>query len=50
MIAASFGAFLLLFVVVEVLSTLKNRHTNADYLHTQEAKNIFLRAKGISWV
>ncbi|MCY4644822.1 MAG: sodium/proline symporter [Bacteriovoracales bacterium] len=32
MIVASFSAFILLFVAVGVLSTLKNRHTSADYL------------------
>ena len=32
MIVASFGGFLALFVIIGILSTLKNRHTNADYL------------------
>ncbi|MEJ2682175.1 MAG: sodium/proline symporter [Gammaproteobacteria bacterium] len=32
MIVASFGAFLLLFVIIGILSTLKNRHTSVDYL------------------
>lgn len=32
MIIASFSAFLLLFVVIGILSTLKNQHTSADYL------------------
>lgn len=32
MIIASFGAFLLLFVIIGILSTLKNRHTSVDYL------------------
>ena len=32
MIIASFGGFLLLFVIIGILSTLKNRHTNEDYL------------------
>ena len=32
MIIISFGFFLLSFVVIGVLSTLKNRHTNIDYL------------------
>lgn len=32
MIIASFSIFLFLFVVIGVLSTIKNRHTNVDYL------------------
>ena len=32
MIIASFSAFLLLFVIIGMLSTLKNQHTNDDYL------------------
>lgn len=32
MIIASFGAFLLLFVIIGILSTIKNRHTSVDYL------------------
>lgn len=32
MIIASFSAFLLVFIIIGVLSTLKNRHTTVDYL------------------
>lgn len=32
MIIASFGVCLLLFVIIGILSTFKNRHTNVDYL------------------
>jgi sodium/proline symporter len=32
MIIASFGAFLLLFVIIGTLSTLKSKHTSVDYL------------------